>query len=347
MEDLEIERISEVGTLVIHFDVPNHTIELETLISISQATLNVLSSLNSDIFNDTLQYKILVLPPEEGGFQWRYVLCAAGLAMWAFIESDIGKGFIKGLTEHEPRYWAEKAGEILGKKKFWTTEPHKAHEDLDKHPDLSELKQLTSTFILRQVVTSFLSRNQDDISKSIPLSALSISYSARNEFYEACLLDPQIKGIGYTTEHDFPLTRKDFVDLIVPVSARDEAFNSGLWTSSVENLSVTSPNWSRQDRTRTWKGRDSHGKERTFRVDDDTFWAMVDSRNIEAGIIDNVTVQWIFQILKGRLRNHTVLRVLKYNGKTVSAPLTEADTQRICESLPSNNVDMNQLSFDI
>ena len=321
--------------------------ELETIVSISQATLKLLSSLNIDLFRDQLQYRLLVLPPEEGSFRWRYVICAAGVALWTFVESDVGKGFIKGLTDHEPQYWAERVGKIFGGRANPYELEGSADSETDSSAEVNKFDELVSSYILCQVLISFLSKEQSEIAKTIPSNYLSTSYSARNEFYEACLSDPRIKGVGYSDDHEFPISRKEFLDFIVPISERDEIFNSGLWNSSIEDLSVTSPNWSRSDRTRTWKGRDSQGRERTFRVDDDAFWNKVKDRQIEAGIIDNVTVQWVHQLLKGKFRNHTVLRVLKYNGKTVSDPLTESDIQKICESLPTRNVAPDQLSFDI
>lgn len=330
-----------------HFDVPDHAMELETIVSISQATLKLLSSLNIDLFEGQIHYRLLVLPPEEGSFRWRYVLCAAGVALWTFVESDIGKGFIKGLTDHEPQYWAEKVGDIVrGRPSPYEVEEGKKLET-DASSDVDKFYELVSSYILCQVVISFLTKEQSEISSKIPLNYLQGSYVARNEFYESCLSDPRIKGIGFSEKHEFPITRKGFLDFIVPISEKDKVFNSGLWASSIEDLSVTSPNWSRSDRTRTWKGCDSQGRERTFRIDDDNFWHKVSERQIEAGIIDNVTVQWVHQLLKGKFRNHAVLRVLKYNGRKVSEPLAESEIQKICENLPSKNVEPDQLSFDI
>lgn len=332
--------------LIMHFDVPGHFMNVETLISVSQATLHLAQSINQTVFDGQLQYQLVILPPESGSVVWKYGLWVAG-ALWAFASTDIGAGFVKGITNHEPAYWAEEAGKLIqhGYTSF-------THDEITLKGDKDSIEykaydEFVSSYLMCQIMVSFLSRSESDLTIDAPKSIFSASYEARNEFYEACLADPNVNGLGFTRKNDFPISRRDFVEFLVPISPKDEALDSGIWDSEIVEISVTSPNWERADRTRSWKGRDSHGRERTFRIEDDTFWAMVKRREINADIIDKITVQWIFQLKRGNFRNHKVLRVLEYNGRKVSEPLSDKEISDIIDSWMERGDPNGQLRFDL
>lgn len=104
-----------IEIIPIHFDVPAHQIPLSTFIRTAEQTEAVIRSFNRQLFDGKLRYELFVLPPEEGTFLSRLglVVLAGWGTVWSFTESDIGKAFIKGLTTHEPAYWAEMAGTSL------------------------------------------------------------------------------------------------------------------------------------------------------------------------------------------------------------------------------------------
>jgi hypothetical protein len=91
---------------------------------------------------------------------------------------------------------------------------------------------------------------------------------------------------------------------------------------SVESVYVTSPNWDEEDqKTRQWKGKDQIRRDCYFVVEDRAFWQLVKRRTLHVEVLDNLKVQWAYQIVDGRPKNRRVLRVLEFNGDKLADPL--------------------------
>jgi len=305
--------------------------DVKTLIAISQATLDLVQSISDNLFDGDLRYQLVVLPPENGSIKWSYVLWVAG-GLLTFVNTDVGKGFVKGLTDKEPGVWAEQLGNVI-KNGYTKINPikHGIEGGQTKMMPFKSYDELFSTYIMCQIVIAFLEKEYEDLQSKVPVPMFVSSYKARNDFYEACISDVHINGLGFTNESDFPIKRRDFIDFIVPISTKDEVFDSEFWSFGTADINVTSPNWDRADRSRSWKGRDASNRERIFRIEDDRFWTMVEQKKIDADIIDHVKVQWVFQLKRGNFRNHKVLRVLEYNGKKISDPIEDKELEEFCK----------------
>ena len=120
MADVHSSADPIIGIIPIHFDVPGHYLPLATFVETASKTHSIIDAFNREIFDGKLQYDLLVFPPDEGSFKTKlgFALLAGWGVVWSFTQSDIGKGFIKGLTTHEPAYWAERAGELCQGKRF-------------------------------------------------------------------------------------------------------------------------------------------------------------------------------------------------------------------------------------
>lgn len=108
-------------------------------------------------------------------------------------------------------------------------------------------------------------------------------------------------------------------------------------------LKVTSPNWDREDRQRQWKGKDGHGRERYFRIDDEHFWSLVKADQLSTHIIDTIKVQWTFQGKAESPKNCRVLKVLEFNGAILSHPLDDNALRAIVGLYERVSVDQGDL----
>lgn len=321
-----------IGLIPIHFDVPGHYLPLTTFIDTATQTRSIIDAFNREIFAGKLRYELFVLPPDEGSFLTKLgvVIIAGWTAIWTFIESDIGQAFIKGLTTHDPAHWAEAAGAYLRE----ITEPGSQATSSDAaEPVQPVLTRQFETIIVTESTKSFMRTDQSDLERiGITTKKFGDAYAARNRFYGACAADPKVLALGFDETDKFPIKRRDFARLQVVLPLGDEEPLSLPWQVEVTVLTVTSPNWDKDDRNRPWKGRDPKGRERYFRVDDEQFWNLVRAQKLNPHIIDKIRVQWAY--LGNQRRNARVLRVLEYNDRVMGEPL---DDNALCAALGAYN----------
>lgn len=305
---------SNIEVIAIHFDVPGHAIPLETFVRTSQETEAVIRGLSSMLFQE-FQVELVVLPPEEGTFLARLGVAVAvswGALLWS-IESDVGKGLLKGLTGHEPAYWTEQLGRRA-----------RAHLEHVEEPDeLPPTEDELASLVVSEMAKSFLSRDNDDLARAgIRPRQYREAFQAKNEFYRACIDTPEVMAIGFSPEPNFPIQRSDFVRLQAVLPAKEDDDVESPWTVETAVLRVSSPNWDRSDRGRRWKGRDQQGRDRLFLIEDEGFWQRVTAGRIQTHVIDDMNVQWAFQGSSDQRKNLKVLRVLAFNREPVSSPLS-------------------------
>jgi hypothetical protein len=92
----------------IYFDLPEHYLFLDEFTFLSEDIETILNEFNNQLFRGKLSFKVAVLPPEDGSF-WQNLgvfIVTVTAGAWTALETDIGKDFVKGLTNHEPSYWS-------------------------------------------------------------------------------------------------------------------------------------------------------------------------------------------------------------------------------------------------
>lgn len=305
-------RGATIEILPIHFDVPDHKIPLSTFVGTAEQTKGIVCALNKELFGGQLEFKLYVLPPAEGTFLSRLgiVIGVVSVAAWGFLESDVGQGFIRGLTGHAPSEWAETAGEAV--RSFIS---HTEGE--------ADVARELAGNVLCESARSFLATENRKLERAgITLSQFREAYEAKNAFYENCAGTPHLQAIGFDELPIFPIKREEFPNHQSILPLRDEATDEP-WFVSIAQLRVTSPNWDREDSARQWKGRDHQGRDRFFRIEDEEFWSRVALDAIDTHIIDTMKVQWAYQGRPEQPKNCRVLRVLEFNDIVLASPLPD------------------------
>lgn len=314
--------------LLIHFDVPGHTLSIETFIQTAISINRVVDALNEDLFQGSLEYELFIAPPEEGTFLAKFGTWVGGgaVALFGFVNTPVGGAYVEGLTGQPPEYWSQELGEHTG-------ELIKAIDDQSPDPEEPSNGTEVSPFsyddhlckaasaLLIEMTEGVLREDPDKLER-LPKAGryLAEATEGRADFFRACLEDRSLGGIGFTRENEFPISRRSFAERMTSISRRDEE-SEAPWEVAMERLLVTSPNWDREDRQRKWKARDSRSKIRYFTIEDEEFWYRVRTKDVVFAPRDQMTVQWAYRIAEGRLRNFRVLRVVKFNSRTLAAPL--------------------------
>ena len=249
------------------------------------------------------------------------------------LESDVGKGFIKGLTDHEPAYWAEALGkgvkEIAQDVLSEGNEASLEIRDTEKIQETAlEVDLSYEALIICEMTKSFLQKNNADLARAgIGPRQFRDAFEAKNEFYQACAEAPQLRAIGFSEDAEFPIKRPEFLHFQIQLPPKDEAEVEHPWYVGRALLKVTSPNWDRNDRMRLWKAHDQRGRDRYFAIEDEEFWLRAGADRINTHIIDLMEVQWIYQGTLDQPKNCRVIRIIKFNEEPMSQPLSDEELE--------------------
>lgn len=316
-----------MGVIPLHFDVPEHHLPLNQFIDAAKSTQAIIDNFNQEFFENKLEYQIHVITPKEGGLiELLQIIVPVAAPIWAFLYTDIGKAYIKGLTGKEPSFWAKIAGEKT--KAYLLDEngrkPEKQVEEKKKPPEFKQEEQKAASIIVVQMTLGFLQREPDELRKlGVSKENFRAAYNARNKIYQGCINNREVQGLGFDTTHDFSIKRKDFPRYIVDVPAEQEkeTEENQRWIVDTPDIIVNSPNWKREGRK--WQAGTSKFKDVAFTIEDETFWYHVNIKDIKPDINDNMKVQWAYSEGTSKPSNVRVLKVLSYNGTKISDPLTQ------------------------
>ncbi|APO67516.1 hypothetical protein IE4872_CH01895 [Rhizobium gallicum] len=306
--------------LYFHFDVEEHHLKLETFIQTAESARKVVASLNENLFNKSLKYELIVLPPDEGSFLTKLAIWVGiGWGIIQFLDSDIVAAYIDGLTGKSPAEWAKEFGEAnqeTGKMAYVAISS-------EGKPAKDKAACQLSASIVVAMTRGVLEKDTSDLKKiGMDVGTLTDALDARAEFYAACIHDGDVGRVGFSPDDVFPIPRSSFAERAQKPPRKPEEDKPPEWTVSIESIYVTSPNWDEDDqRVRHWKGKDQSRRDCYFVIDDAEFWALVKKKDLRVDVLDNLKVQWACQIVDGRPKNRRVVRVLEYNGNKLAEPL--------------------------
>ncbi|HAJ46735.1 MAG TPA: hypothetical protein DCL54_09170 [Alphaproteobacteria bacterium] len=289
---------------------------------------------------------------------------ASATAVFWFLSTDIGKAFFKGLTTQTPAEWAEQFGTTLRERTpriFAAADP----ETLRLQPPALDVPDIaTITFQTDGLVEPDVGMFEDDAietsepsdtDKEVAAEAVALitvsflrldepslrqigitpeksrgAFSGRNKFFEACIANPEVDGISFQRDPVFEIRRSDFPGKIVrlpDVSLKelDELAEAADQKVETVDIVVNSPNWKRGGRR--WQAATKKHQDISFEIEDDGFWLLVERKEIQPDIRDNLRVQWAYTGRASKPTNVRVLRVISYNGKPISAPLSDAEVK--------------------
>ncbi len=335
-----MEKKHRIGAEVIyHFDVEQHRIPLAQFIDTAEATRDILNNFNDQFFGGKLEYNLHVLPSEEGGLvkniqitlKIGYQLSAILASLSVFLSQDIGKSIIKDLTGKEPLEWSHET--ITNLQNLWIDESSTG-DTRDKGETSYKTDELTEKLLVNCMAGMpiyFLNQPTNVLfNNNITPNNFRISFEARKKFYEACIKNKEIQGLSFSRTGGFPIKSTDFKKKIIEipdeVDKDTETKTQELQYEQYEivEIVVSSPNWNRKGRG--WLTQNLI----TFNIEDDMFWEDVNNKRIKPRVKDRMRVQWIYQGKKSNQHKTIALKVLSYNGGTISEPLSEEAIQEEC-----------------
>lgn len=327
---------AQLDRLFIHFDVQDHFLKLDTFVETAESARKIIEALNSTFFQGSLDYELIVFPPESGTFLSKLaVLVGVPGAIFAFLNSPVGSAYVEGLTGKLPTEWAKEFGQdhrekiqtlsaLAAPEHEMPLDGEEAFELTVPVPDDDEVACRTGAMIVVAMTRGVLEKSNDELAKiGMEIGDLPDALDARAEFFDACIKDRDVKRIGFSYEDDFPIPRNQFPERAQKPARNEKDDEPQEWTVTIECIFVTSPNWDQEDqRTRRWKGKDLMRRDCLFIIEDAEFWHLVKRKDLHVEVLDVLKVQWAFQVIDGRPKNCRVLRVLEFNGDKLAEPLS-------------------------
>lgn len=340
MTDGDLRRLP--GEIVYHFDVDRSSIPLAQFIDTARATQEIIDDFNKSLFDDKLKYELRVKTPEDGSLiEVLAVVVTVSGSVLAFLGTDIGKAFFKGLTSEEPAAWSEKAGarirKALSKQKeaVRKDEPVALDEVVDlvpsAEPASEDTKQIEAE-VIAQVTICFLEIDTERL-KAIGITPekFRTAFQARNRIFQGCINNPEVKGIAFDRKPDFAIKRGDFPKQIIqlPDLLADDPEKLNDLNFETVDIVVNSPNWKRDGRN--WQAATNKHQDISFSIEDESFWQRVEQRdsNLKPTIRDNMRVQWAYPAGTTKPSHVKVFRVLSYNGFQLSTPMTDQEIKAL------------------
>ncbi|MBI1308631.1 MAG: hypothetical protein GC129_02075 [Proteobacteria bacterium] len=293
---------------------------MDDFVEAALSTKAIINTIGKQVFQNQISYEIVMLPAQDGSLLKRIgiIVSSIGGSAWVFLHSPIGIAYVEGLTGHEPTYWARKIGA--------------SNANLIENLTDEKKKSLASKLVV-QCSQGFLEKTEAEMANAgITVEGFSDAYKARNRFYETCINNPKINGIGFNETPVFPIPRSEFTGRLVSILDKPD---DDEWVIKVVSLRIESPTWNPDGRQ--WVGKfkdtDEKMKEAHFKIEDDVFWLQVMNgglRQVKVG--DNMLVQWARPRHRGTITAR-VFRVLEFNGQKISQPLTDVEIQTIMAKL--------------
>lgn len=330
----------EHGEIIYHFDVDRSSIPLAQFINTARATQEIIDDFNSSLFDGKLKYELRVKTPEEGSLiEVLAVVVTVGGSILAFLGTDIGKAFFKGLTTEEPVAWAERLGASIRK----ALVPNEAVAPNDATTDLAvevvsdalpppDVSRQVEAEALALVLISFLKIDTERL-KAIGITPekFRAAFQGRNRVFKGCIDNPEVKGITFDRATEFEIKRNDFLRRIteLPDPPPDDPPKPSDLNLETVDIVVHSPNWKRDGRN--WQADTNKHQGISFSIEDDGFWQRVDMRDsdLKPTIRDNMRVQWAYPAGAVKPSHVKVFRVLSYNGRQLSTPMTDREIQEL------------------
>ncbi|QJB55156.1 hypothetical protein [Pseudodesulfovibrio sp. zrk46] len=301
---------SPSDTISFHFDVPNKMISANTLAGIAKG----LEQITDTVFEETLEgakkTEVYLCIPREGCFEAIFQVVVPVIT-GAFV-SIASKSFINTFLK-----------DMIGKDLSELSEfsATKLSDSLKENLLINYACTAISEYLDRPYSELQCRNNEDYLNKRL------VVLKAKNLIYEHMEEDNRIKAVSY--KGDDYIDREDFSKYIAPLPDNDdELCEHSFYHGKIKIISpVSLKEKSRRGWTCFFLSDLQNKTERTFEIDDDRFRNYAITQDIKLAADDIAEVQMIKD--NELTPQWRVLRVLKFDGESISPPLTNEELSKL------------------
>ncbi len=315
----------EMQTILVHFDVEESYVLLETFVVSAKAAERVVAAINKNYFNSKIQLELVILPPEPGtlrqyvGLVWKPVGITFGalVIIIGLMDSQTVQDISRELTGSTPSEMIVEGIEYIREM---------AENDETSQILIGPIEANIIERVIAQSARFALERPRDEIARlAIPEDMKYEIETAQADLYGAALANPDVRAIGFSEDEEFPIQRNQFaVRAVRPSPPKMKEDELPDWRVEIVSIRVTSPNFDRLDQSaRKWKGRFVNAGIVLFEIDDEEFWQRLGLHESEFSDTTELLVQLATRLEAGRAREHRAIRILKIDGVEIAKPLSD------------------------
>lgn len=316
-----------VQRLLVHFDVQENYVLLDTFVSSALAAKQAAEAINAHLFEGKLRIELVIYAPEPGSLKQYIRVSVQGLGsigvfmlgLTQFLDSPSVQQITKEVfgnhaTEaiiQEIRELKDRENEVEGV--FDLEAPHSLEE-----------AALLSERVITQTVGASLQVSRDTLARPDFPGRLAYEIGeAQAKLFSAALSDPWVNGIGFSEEEDFPIPRNQFAARAVrPFPPRDDD-EVDTWEVTVQQIRLDSPVFEKNRPFRKWAGKSLNGAIIFFDMVDEAFWNRLKRREFQFGDGTSLLVQMATRTSGRGPKERKVVRVLRVNDQTVAEQLSD------------------------
>lgn len=169
--------------LYINFKQNDNYMSIADYEKVLSSTKTIFENITQDIMSIGSDVELMVYAPQKGCVITIFGISITTYGIFKFLESDMGKAFVKELTGHEPAYWSGQLAKLI------KTMIVKIYSMSQK-----ELEEFVEKF-----------REYDECANKLDKSRKAVS-----NVFQMCKNNPNIEAVGFSEEDVYAITKDDY-----------------------------------------------------------------------------------------------------------------------------------------
>lgn len=169
--------------LYINFKQNDNYMSIADYEKVLSSTKTIFENITQDIMNIGSDVELMIYAPQKGCVITIFGISITTYGIFKFLESDMGKAFVKELTGHEPAYWSGQLAKLI------KTMIVKIYSMSQK-----ELEEFVEKF-----------REYDECANKLDKSRKAVS-----NVFQMCKNNPNIEAVGFSEEDVYAITKDDY-----------------------------------------------------------------------------------------------------------------------------------------
>jgi hypothetical protein len=318
--------------VLIHFDVADHFVRIDTFIGSALAAKQAVEAINSTYFNNKLALEIVMFAPETGSLKQYIGVKISSVTQLAFITwatiQVMDSGTVQDISQE---LFGLTPSEMVVESIQYVKSLGSDDVEIREEEETERKVQILEEVIARSASRTLEISRDKIIHADVPERLKFELQDAQSKLFDSALRDKEVKSIGFNENDDFPIPRNQFAERAVkPIRREEEEIEEDEWIVELTRIRVTSPNFDRDDQIhRRWKGKSSVGDIILFEILDEEFWQKLRQSKIDFDETTEIEAQLAYRLVKGKIKERRVIRVTKVDNLALATPLTDDATRSI------------------